>query len=59
MDFKRAQQIINAEETIDVFLDGSPVWIESLSPGDNTAMVTPVNGVGGVKEVPVKSLVEK
>jgi len=58
MDFKRAQQIINSDDTIKVLFDGSPVWIESLSPENMTARVKPLNGPGGTREVPVTELVE-
>lgn len=30
MDMKRAQEILQAEETIPVMLNGEPVWIEGV-----------------------------
>jgi len=59
MDFERAQQIIKANENIDVMLNGSPVWIESISQKDKTAKVTPLDGVSAVTEVPVENLMER
>jgi len=58
MDFKRAQEIIKSDETIDVLLNGSPIWIESLDTKNQTATVRPLNGGGNVLEVPVAELVE-
>ncbi|MEW5763154.1 MAG: H-type small acid-soluble spore protein [Bacillota bacterium] len=57
MDFTRAQQIIAADETIEVLLNGTPVWIESLDAANGMATVRPLNGKR-VLEVPVARLVE-
>ncbi len=59
MDLERAQQIIEVEEKIDVLLNGSPVWIESISQKDKTAKVTPLDEASAVTEVSVENLVER
>ncbi|OPY60983.1 MAG: acid-soluble spore protein H [Pelotomaculum sp. PtaU1.Bin065] len=51
MDIQRARQILHADETITVLHNGSPIWIESLSSKDNTAMVRPMDDRGGVREI--------
>jgi len=58
MDIQRARQILDADETITVLHNGSPIWIESISSKDNTAMVWPMEDRGGVREVPIAELVE-
>lgn len=58
MDIQRARQILQADETISVLHNGAPIWIERVGSKDNTVMVSPVHGRGGVKEVPVTELVE-
>ncbi|MDI6709853.1 MAG: H-type small acid-soluble spore protein [Bacillota bacterium] len=58
MNFERARRIVNAEETIDVLLNGAPVWIEDLDPETNTARVRLVDGSKKSVEVPVAELVE-
>ncbi|MGQ9754532.1 MAG: H-type small acid-soluble spore protein [Desulfotomaculales bacterium] len=58
MDFKRAQEIVKSDETINVLLNGSPVWIEGLDTKNQTATVRPLNERGNVFEVPVAELVE-
>jgi small acid-soluble spore protein H (minor) len=58
MDMKRARQILDSADTIEVLHSGSPVWIESLKPDNNTAIVKPLDGRGAAREVPVTELVE-
>ncbi len=58
MDLQRARQVINADETIRVTHNGSPVWIESLDPVSGKARVKPLDGRGGIREVPVAELAE-
>jgi len=58
MNFERARQIMISDETIEVLYEGSPVWIESLNPENNTARVRPLDGLGSAREVPVTKLVE-
>lgn len=58
MDIQRAQQILNAKETITVLHRGLPIWIESVVPEDNAAMIKPLGGGKGAAEVPVAELVE-
>jgi len=57
MDFNRAREIFNSPENIEVLLDGTPVWIENLDPGRESARVRPMNGKES-REVPVAELVE-
>jgi small acid-soluble spore protein, H-type len=58
MDLKRARQIINSEETIEVLHNGTPVWIESLNPENFTATVKPLNDRGSSRQVPLGELEE-
>ncbi|MEW6725619.1 H-type small acid-soluble spore protein [Desulforudis sp. 1088] len=58
MDFERAQQIVNSDRTIEVLLNGTPVWIEDLDPENRRAMVKPLDGTEKVIDVPVTELVE-
>ncbi len=58
MDLKRARQIINSEETIEVLHNGTPVWIESLNPENFTATVKPLDGRGSSRQVPLDELKE-
>ncbi|AGL02662.1 H-type small acid-soluble spore protein [Desulfoscipio gibsoniae] len=58
MDVTRAKQIFDSEQTYQVMLNGSPIWIESLSADNQTAKVRPLEGGGGIQEVPVTELVE-
>lgn len=57
MDIQRARQILDADETITVLHNGSPIWIESLG-SVNTVMIKPMDGLEGVREVPTAELVE-
>jgi small acid-soluble spore protein H (minor) len=57
MDFQTAQQIINSDKTIEVLHAGVPVWIESLNPEKQTAMVSSLPDRGSAREVPVNELV--
>lgn len=58
MDIQRAQQILNAEETVTVLHRGSPIWIESVVLEDNAAMVKPLDGGKRVTKAPVAELIE-
>lgn len=58
MDVTRAQQIFNSEQTHQVLLGGSPVWIEGFSADNQMARVRPLEGDGSIREVPVTELVE-
>lgn len=57
MNFSRAREIFNSEKNIEVLLNGTPVWIESLNGETNSARVRPLNGKESL-EVPVAELVE-
>lgn len=41
MELARAQEIIKAENRIDVKWNGIPVWIESIDPQKRTATIYP------------------
>lgn len=59
MDFERAREIVAADETIEVLLDGFPVWIEELDPENRRARVKPLNRTGEkIFDVPVTQLEE-
>lgn len=58
MEFERARQILNSDETITVLHNGEPIWIEGLNPKDNTVKVKPMNEKGTIKEVPAAELYE-
>ncbi|WZL72451.1 H-type small acid-soluble spore protein [Clostridiaceae bacterium 35-E11] len=44
MDFKRAQEILSSTQSITVFHNGSSIWIESLDPNNQTALVRTTTG---------------
>jgi len=58
MDAKRAQQILNTEQTIDVKLDGVPVWIDSVDTSSNIATVHVKNNPNNQKKVSLDELQE-
>ncbi len=58
VDFERARQIVQSGAIINVLLNGSPVWIESLDAEKNKATVSPMDGTQNVLEVPIGELVE-
>lgn len=58
MDFIRAQEIFNSPETFEVLYNKTPIWIEELNPGQDTALVSSPVFDGGTKTVPVEQLVE-
>lgn len=58
MDISRASEIVNSSETIEVLHNGSPVWIESISSENNTALVKPLDGRGKIREISITELVE-
>ncbi|WP_449241571.1 H-type small acid-soluble spore protein [Desulfoscipio gibsoniae] len=58
MNVTRAMQIFNSEKNHQVLLNGSPIWIESLSADRQTAIVRPLEDDGSIKEVSVTELVE-
>lgn len=57
MNFDRARDIVDADTSIKVLLNGSPVWIEELDVETNSAKVRPLDGTK-ITEVPVAELVE-
>ncbi|WP_347488091.1 H-type small acid-soluble spore protein [Desulfoscipio sp. XC116] len=58
MNVTRAMQIFNSGKNHQVLLNGSPIWIESLSADKQTAIVRPLEDDGSIKEVSVTELVE-
>lgn len=40
MELKRAQEIINSANNIDVFYEGNPVWIEGIDSNKGNADIT-------------------
>ncbi|WP_027365790.1 H-type small acid-soluble spore protein [Desulfotruncus alcoholivorax] len=58
MDVQRVQQIINSRETIEVLHNGTPVWIEGVTPGKNIAKIRSLQGKEATREVPVTELIE-
>ncbi len=58
MNITRAQQIYNSEQNFQVLFNGSPVWIEGLSAGNQTARIRSLNDDENIIEVPVTELVE-
>jgi small acid-soluble spore protein H (minor) len=58
MDISRAKEIISMEQTIDVKLDGIPVWIESVDSSANVAKVHVKNQPSNQKTVSVTQLQE-
>lgn len=59
MNVERANQIIDSPEKIKVTYQGTPVWIESIDDGNQTARVFPENNPNEEKTVPVGELVEE
>ncbi len=55
MEFKRAQEILNMTQSITIFHKGTSIWIESLDPITQTAMV---RSDLGPMQVPVMDLIE-
>ncbi|MHB1418529.1 MAG: small, acid-soluble spore protein, H family [Bacillota bacterium] len=58
MKLERAQEILNSPKTVRIAFNGAPVWIESLNPDQQTAIVSAEDFSTGKKEVPVDELVE-
>jgi small acid-soluble spore protein H (minor) len=58
MDVKRAQEIIQTDRTIDVKLDGIPVWIDSVDSTSNSATVHVKHNPGSQRTVSVTELQE-
>jgi len=56
MDYKRAHDIINNKELVDVFYNEQPVWIQEIS--DNIAKIGYINNSGS-KDVYLEDLYEK
>lgn len=46
MDFKRAQEIFNSQDTIEVFYNNNSVWIEGIHPENETVDVS-INSTNG------------
>lgn len=60
MDFQRAKEIIQSEDTIKVLYHGSPIWITGLDPSNQTANVRVLNSPEQIiSQVPVRELEEQ
>ena len=55
MNYHRAEEIINSEDTIEVFYNNQPVWINNLDPNKKLAHVIMDEKT---IEIPVAELVE-
>lgn len=58
MDVIRAKEILNLEQTVDVKLDGVPVWIDSVNLVSGQAQVHVKNKPDQQKTVSVQELRE-
>ena len=57
MEARRAEEILRSSETIQVLYNNSPIWIESVDQGRQTATVTKLGEEQGF-QVPVSALYE-
>ncbi|WP_339060834.1 H-type small acid-soluble spore protein [Tepidibacillus marianensis] len=57
MKYRRAEEIINSEETFYVYYNQQSVWIQNLNPQTESAQVMSMDNK--VFDVPVHALVEK
>jgi len=57
--FQRAQEILASPDIIDVLYHGSPVWIETINPIDETARIKSDALAEKEKTVPVALLLER
>lgn len=58
MDARRAQQIVQSTDKIEVGLRGTPVWIEEVDAETNTATVHMENNPADRKTVSLDQLAE-
>ncbi|WP_202081491.1 H-type small acid-soluble spore protein [Caldalkalibacillus salinus] len=58
MNIGRAKQIVEAPEEIEVRYQGTPVWIQNLNEGEETARVYTREEPDDEQVVPVGQLVE-
>lgn len=58
MDNKRASEIIESPEMINVTFNGFPIYIESVNTNDNTATISYMKQPERKEEVQVTHLVE-
>lgn len=56
MNFHRAEEIINSDETIEVLYNNKPVWINNLDPDRRIAQIT--DSEQNSLDVPVEELFE-
>lgn len=57
MDLKRAKAIMKSPETVSVYVQDTPVWIETVDDANDQAEVRMLE-TGEQMEVPVAALVE-
>ncbi len=58
MDQKRARDIASSPNMINVTYNGTPIYIESVNEGSNTANIHTLNQPKSKQEVPLASLKE-
>lgn len=58
LDLRRAREIIESPNTINVSYQGSPVWLENLNDSSNAAEITLLDRNERIN-VPLNQLVEK
>ncbi|MCD8509887.1 MAG: H-type small acid-soluble spore protein [Bacillus sp. (in: Bacteria)] len=58
MDAKRAQEIIDAPNMINVNYNGIPVYLKEVNVSNNMATVFPLDEMDNVQEIDVKGLQE-
>lgn len=58
MDISRAKEILKTDRTIDVKLDGVPVWINSVDTATSTVNVHLKNNPANQRNVPAEQLQE-
>ncbi|HEX3023507.1 MAG TPA: H-type small acid-soluble spore protein [Lachnospiraceae bacterium] len=56
MDGKRAQDIISSTGMIKVTYNGTPIYIDSVNTGSNTARIHPMNDPNRMEEVSLDKL---
>lgn len=58
MNYERAMEIFNSPKTFEVLYNGSPVWIDSLDPSQQKAIISSGDLEDGRTTVSVNQLTE-
>jgi small acid-soluble spore protein H (minor) len=58
MDAQRAQEIANSPIMINVTYNGSPIYIEHVDKGNQTATIHPLDNPNQKQSIPVTNLEE-